>query len=100
MPLSGRIRWARKRAGFSQEAFAAQVGTSRRHVMRWEHPVQAVTPTARYVARIAEATGQPEELFEADEDEEAARVIGRDLYRAVFRAMEAIVQNERERVLT
>ena len=97
MPLSARIRWARKRAGFSQEQFAARVGTSRRHVMRWEHPVSGVRPTARYIALIAEATGQPEELFEDDEDEDAAQVIGRDIYRALFRAVEAVIA-EHERV--
>ena len=70
--LPERIRWARKRAGYSQEQFAAKLGTSRRHVIRWENVAQPTKPTARYVALIAAATGQPEEMFRDEDDEEDA----------------------------
>lgn len=67
LPLKDRIRWARQEAGFSQVAFAAALGTTQRHVSRWENGHHS--PSGRYVALIAETTGQPESLF-VDDDEE------------------------------
>lgn len=64
-PINERIRWARTRAGFSQERFATEVGTSRRHVMRWE---KGTKPGPAYARRIADVTGQPADLF-LDDDE-------------------------------
>ena len=61
--MAFRIRWARKSAGLSQEKLAEVVGTSRRHVIRWE---QGTRPGAYYRKRLARATGQPELLFEAE----------------------------------
>lgn len=68
-PLNERIRTARQRAGLSQERFAELLGTSRRHVMRWEKKVGATKPSPHYQRRIAEVTGEPEETF-SDGDEE------------------------------
>lgn len=67
-PLNERIRWARQQAGYSQERFAELVGTSRRHVMRWERP-GGTRPRVEFARRIADVTGQPLELFAADDDE-------------------------------
>lgn len=67
LPLGERIRWARKRAGLSQVRFAEMLGTSQRHVVRWEYGEHA--PGDIYRQRIAEATGQPAELFASDEQE-------------------------------
>jgi len=67
--LAARIRWARNQAGLSQERFAELVGTSRRHVMRWEGG-PAHRPGHEYMARIAAVTGQPESLFTDEEEEE------------------------------
>lgn len=80
-PLHRRIRLARLRSGYSQERFAEVLGTSRRHVMRWEKE-GGTKPSAYYRRRIAEVTGEPEETFEDDEDEEADSM-ALDLYRAL-----------------
>jgi transcriptional regulator with XRE-family HTH domain len=92
LSLPQRIRWARKRAGLSQERFAEQLGTSRRHVIRWENREQPTRPGSTYVARMAEITGQPQELFQDEDDEESDPV---DL---LYRAVCLIVAQERERV--
>lgn len=68
LPMKDRIRKARLAAGFSQERFAKVVGTSRRHVMRWEKGTHR--PTKRYIALIAEATGTTVAFFEGDDDAE------------------------------
>lgn len=66
-PVGARIRWARKRAGMSQDQFAERLGTSRRHVMRWEgNRVQRLSDA--YVDRIADATGQPADFFRDEEE--------------------------------
>lgn len=66
-PVRQRIRSARVRAGLSQKALAKAIGTSRRHVIRWENGTHKPKPA--YAIRIAEATGTTPELF-IDEDEE------------------------------
>src|SRR6476659_1868059 len=71
LSVGKRIIWARKRKGISQERLAELIGTSRRHMVRIE--TGAVRqPGPVFVARIAEVTGCPEELFADEEDEEAA----------------------------
>jgi transcriptional regulator with XRE-family HTH domain len=68
LAINKRIRWARKRAGLSQLRFAELLGTSPRHVIRWENGQHR--PSAAYAIKIAEVTGQPSALFEPDDDEE------------------------------
>ncbi len=93
MSLGARIRWARNQTGLSQENFAASVGTSRRHVMRWEN--EGRQPGPAYRARIAEVTGQPEELF-VDEDDEESAVSAEDLFATLLDLARA---RKREKVL-
>ena len=57
-----KLRTARLKAGKSQERIAAEVGTSRRHWIRWERGDHL--PTAEFLTRIGEATGQPEAFAE------------------------------------
>lgn len=65
-----RIRRARKRTGLSQERLAAEIGTTRRHMIRLENGQHL--PSGQLRDRIAQATGQPAETFQsADDDEEA-----------------------------
>lgn len=75
LPLNHRIRLARVQAGFSQEKLAVALGTSRRHVIKWEKGHHR--PSALYVARLVEVTGQPRELFQEgdDDDEESDPVV-------------------------
>jgi transcriptional regulator with XRE-family HTH domain len=87
MPLPARIKWAREQTKLSQERFAEALGTSRRHVMRWEN--KGVRPTRHYVERIAEVTGQPGDLFSEDEDDEEAARMAQDLFVAIRRFVQA-----------
>jgi DNA-binding XRE family transcriptional regulator len=70
MTVAQRVKWARERAGLSQEALAHLVGTSRRHVIRWEKGEHK--PNRAYAARIATATETTSDLFRDDEDGAAA----------------------------
>lgn len=70
-----RIRKARVQAGFSQEAFAERVNTSRRHVMRLEKGQHC--PSESMITRIAEVTETSvAELLGDDEDEESSMSFG------------------------
>lgn len=69
LPLGGRIKWAREQAGLSHDRLAERVGSSRRHLIRLEQGVHR--PGPRLAALIAEATGQPQELFSDEDDEES-----------------------------
>lgn len=76
-PLKIRIRWARENSRseanpgrISQERFAELIGTSRRHLMRLESGTTQ-RPRRELLARIAEESGHPLDLF-LDEDEEEA----------------------------
>lgn len=62
-----RIAWARKRKGISQERLAEMVGTSRRHVIRWE---KTVLPRQEFQERLAEALDQDPEFFNGDAGED------------------------------
>lgn len=68
LPLAKRIRWARRQAGLSQVRFAKALGTSQRHVVRWEYGEHR--PGPEYRQRIAEVTGLPADLFEDEGDGE------------------------------
>lgn len=73
LPLNQRILWARKRKGISQERLAAEIGTTRRHMIRIEKG-QTRNPGLALLARIAEVTEQPRELFLDEDDEEGAHL--------------------------
>lgn len=49
------IRTARRAAGLSQAELARRLGTSRRHVIRWEHGI--CEPGRKYAAKLAETLG-------------------------------------------
>lgn len=68
LPAHQRIVWARKQKGISQERLAELIGTSRRHMIRLEKGKHKPGQILR--SRIAQATAQPEEFFEASPDEE------------------------------
>jgi transcriptional regulator with XRE-family HTH domain len=70
MSIGERVRWARKRAGLSQERLAQTIGTTRQVVIRWEQDRHVPNEESR--RRIAEATGQDAGFFaEADEEDDA-----------------------------
>lgn len=81
---------ARKRAGMSQERAALNVGTSRRHWIRWESG--ETMPNPLYLDRIAAVLEAPE-LLDADDDEESSQV-GTDLMAPLTRALQDFVQAE------
>jgi len=90
-----RIRSARKQAGFSQERLAAEVQTTRRHMIRLENGEHL--PSGKLRDRIAEATGQPASSLQAadDEDEESLRrSLSDDLHRLARVA--ALLEREAE----
>jgi transcriptional regulator with XRE-family HTH domain len=65
------IRRLRKRTGISQERLAAQVGTTRRHMIRLENGEHLPSTVLRN--RIAEVVGDSRsEIKAADEDDEEA----------------------------
>jgi transcriptional regulator with XRE-family HTH domain len=83
-----KLRSARLRSGKSQERIAAEVGTSRRHWIRWERGDHL--PSSEFMAKIGEATGQPEAFAEFtvvvdDADEESDPVA--DLMAALRRVV-------------
>lgn len=72
--LGLRIRKARVLAGFSQEAFAEKINTSRRHVMRLEKGQHR--PSEPMLNRISEVTETSiEELLGGVEDEEESSTV-------------------------
>lgn len=60
-----RLKSARLRSGKSQEQIAEEVGTSRRHWIRWERGDHL--PTMTFIQRIAAATGKPVDFFLVEE---------------------------------
>ena len=94
--FAARLRSARLRTGKSQEKIAAEVGTSRRHWIRWENGSHRPSPA--YILRIAEATGRAPDYFTdsprpdttaaADDDEEA------DPMAALLAALRRVVREE------
>jgi transcriptional regulator with XRE-family HTH domain len=67
-----RIREARVAAGFSQEAFAAEIGTSRRHIMRLERGDHR--PGRPMLTRIAAVTGREAKWIDPDAKEEDMQI--------------------------
>lgn len=91
------LRSARKRAGKSQERIAAEVGTSRRHWIRWENGDHL--PSPEFLERIGEATGKSfDEFAPADDDEEAASMSltrdQRDMLAALAEALQPFRRDE------
>lgn len=68
MTVGQRVQWARKRANLTQDQLAAQIQTTRQVVIGWEKDRHMPTLYSR--RRIADATGQQEELFRDETDEE------------------------------
>lgn len=66
-----KLRRARNLTGLSQENFAPDIGTTRRHLIRLEGGEHR--PSGALLSRIAERTGEPVESFgyPSDDDEEA-----------------------------
>ena len=66
MPQTGgtiarRIRASRHRQGLSQEKLAELLGTSRRHVIRWENG--HTRPGPGYAAKLAQVLGEDAKAF-------------------------------------
>ena len=70
--VGARIRSARLAAGFSQEAFATEVGTSRRHMIRLERGDHR--PGRPMLLRIAAVTGREAKWIDPDAKEEDMQV--------------------------
>ncbi len=64
-----RIQKARKRTGLSQENFAAEIRTTRRHMIRLERGQHL--PKSDLRDRIVERTGTDEQIQSADDEEDA-----------------------------
>jgi transcriptional regulator with XRE-family HTH domain len=89
MRMAASLLAARKRAGMSQERAAAQVGTSRRHWIRWESG--ETMPNPLYLERIAAVLAAPE-LLDTDDEEEAQVAV--DLMAPLTRALQDFVRTE------
>lgn len=109
--FAARLKSARLRVGKSQEQIAAEVGTSRRHWIRWEGGHNL--PSAVFIAKIAEATGQTsaflngepslsadESTLSEDDDEESdlEATLGRIVARLVHQQVAAQLARERRLV--
>lgn len=67
--FAAKLRSARRRSGKSQERIAAEVGTSRRHWIRWENGDHIPSPD--FLTRIGAAVGQPDEFQPPPDDDDA-----------------------------
>lgn len=61
LTVGKRVRWARKRSGLSMDALAAQIGTTRQVIIKWEKDRHL--PNAHSRERLGEATGQHPDFF-------------------------------------
>lgn len=86
LPINQRIKWARKRQGLSLDRLAAQVGSSRRHLIRLEKGENRPGPELR--ARIAVATGQPADFLMDGEDDEEEAALARELISVIRRVVQ------------
>ena len=68
---------ARQRAGYSQEKFAAVIGTTRRHMIRLENGEHL--PTGALRDRIVEASGAERASIAASDDESEEAALPPDL---------------------
>jgi transcriptional regulator with XRE-family HTH domain len=65
--LGERIQQARKAAGYTLDALAAQLGTTRQVLIGWEQDKHR--PVQRHRVRLAEVLARPELLSDDEEDE-------------------------------
>jgi len=82
------IQKARKQAGLSHDALAAQTGTSRQHLIKLEKGMHM--PSDALLARIAAATGKSISFFETDADEDG------DPAAEIERGVRGVVREELE----
>lgn len=82
-----RIRQARLKAGMTQAALAASVGTRERNIVRWENDQHE--PRAESVVAVAKATGVPVEFFYGDDDGDEDRTAPVSLDRALLEVARA-----------
>lgn len=88
------IRRARKRSEKSQERLAAEVGTTRRHMIRLENGEHL--PSGALRDRIAAATGSdPSEIQSSDDEDESLRRSLSDDLHALARVA-ALLEREAE----
>lgn len=85
MPRGARIKFARTYASKTLDGLAAEVGTSRQHLIRLEQGKH--NPTPALAARIAEKTGVPVELIRDEEDDEESDPVAA-LHRALLRVID------------
>lgn len=94
LAFAARLKSARLRSGKSQEQIALEVGTSRRHWIRWEGGWNL--PSSVFIIRIADATGQttafltgeaerPENGSAPDDDEDEESDLSRALAAPISR---------------
>lgn len=91
--IGKRIKEARHASGLSHDRIAEKAGTSRFHLIKLEKGMHR--PTPEMLARIAEATGQPLELPD-DEDEEAAMREKAELFDALARRVAEMVAEQHD----
>ncbi len=88
------IRRARKNAGKSQERLAADVGTTRRHMIRLENGEHL--PSGGLRDRIVEATGESGGTIHASDDEDEEPSLRRSLSDDLHRLAQVTALLERE----
>ena len=87
LPVGERIKWARRRKGWSHDTLVSKMGSgSRQHLIRLEKGQNVPRPELR--AQIAVALGLPSDfLMDGDEDEEEA-ALARELISVIRRVMD------------
>lgn len=84
LPTGQRIKQAREEKGLTQRELAELVGTSRRHVIRWEQGRHL--PSRVYAVRLAGALGRQPEFFQQDNNPSA------DMIEDLILALEIVKQ--------
>jgi transcriptional regulator with XRE-family HTH domain len=97
LSVGQRIRWAREKKGVSQERFAEQIGTTRRHMIRIEKGQHMPGPAL--IARIVEATDEPDAFFAANgsataDDDEESDPVAVELVRALMARLDETIHRE------
>lgn len=91
------LKEARTNAEMSQERAAREVGTSRRHWIRWESG--ETMPNEAYLARIAKVLDESALLeFVSDEDDEERQMLTIADFLEALQPFADLVNRERERV--
>jgi len=88
------IRRARKRVGKSQERLAAEIGTTRRHMIRLENGEHL--PSGGLRDRIVEATGDASGAIQSSDDEDEEDGLRRSLSDDLHRLAQVTALLERE----